>query len=105
MATVKKKVENKVAVSDKVKAKVTTAPKSAPAKSKKSSDDPLEDAVNEVMEVIDEHEMASSSVSRSETLDFYKSIVQQCQDRMETIRSEMEGDDDDIIDEDDGDPD
>lgn len=107
MAAVKttKKVETKAKVDTKVKAKVTTskkeAPKAAPKPNKvpestrKSKSSDVDAAVDEIMETIDEHEYATSDVSQSETIEYYKGIISTCRERIETIQGEMEESDED----------
>jgi len=59
----------------------------APPKKEATS---VDDAVQEALEFIDEHDYASSDVSRSESLDFYQQIADACSERAETIQSELD---------------
>jgi hypothetical protein len=80
-------------------------PKAAPVKKKGASGPPspeLEAAIEEVQEQISEHEYASSSVTRSESIDFYRALANHCNERAQEIQQELdnegEGDADDDTD-------
>lgn len=71
------------------KAKASKAAKKNPAKAKK---DLADREAGRLMQLIDESEAAGAGVPRSVTIELYETIAQLCQERVQLIRSEMEGD-------------
>lgn len=49
----------------------------------------LEQAVEEIMMEVDGHLLAGSSVSRRDTIEFYRTIAQLCGERAALIESEL----------------
>ena len=72
------------------KKKAAKAPPTPPVRAVKVEATSVESAIDEMMTQIDEHEYASPSVSRSESLDFYNGIGNACLERAELIEQELE---------------
>lgn len=69
----------------------------------KITDKDIEEGVDELMEIVVEHELASPDVPRSVTVDFFERVVERLRERITTIKGEMDDDEDDEeIEDDDG---
>lgn len=66
--------------------------------------DELEAAVTEVQDFISEHEFASATVTRQQSIDFHKDIAQYCTERANEIQEELDNEPDEES-EDGGEPD
>lgn len=56
---------------------------------KELTESELERAVMDAMSQVDESEAASASVSRETSVDYYRRVASECNDRAATIESEM----------------
>jgi len=57
---------------------------------KQPTSDEVDEAAESILQEIDEHIFASESVPRTTTIDFYKSIIALCKERVETTAAELE---------------